>query len=88
MGDVEIGWWCSTGIIACFCDGYEDQGAASVGVLAVGDVNHAGVALHMARMAKRLSRKVTVYASGDEELAKELVVAIEDEDIGWRGRKC
>jgi len=55
-----------------FCDGYEDRGAASAGVLVSGDVASAGVALHMARMAKRLSDKVTIYSNGDEEVSSEL----------------
>ncbi|KAK0654945.1 hypothetical protein B0T16DRAFT_395906 [Cercophora newfieldiana] len=61
------------GVYHClFCDGYEDRGAESVGVLAVGDMAEVQVAVHMARMAKRLSGRVTIYTDGDGELGSKL----------------
>ncbi|OBT38622.1 hypothetical protein VE00_10790 [Pseudogymnoascus sp. WSF 3629] len=62
-----------------FCDGYEDRGAASAGVLAIGDMGNVGVSLHMARMAKRLAEKVTIYSDGDQELGDQIKIAAGDE---------
>ncbi len=59
-----------------FCHGYEDRGCASAGVLAIGDIAVPGVALHMARMAKRLSAHVTVYTDGAEELSEQIKTAL------------
>lgn len=41
-------------------------------MLAVGDCADLGPALHLARMARRLSRKVTVYTDGALELSRTL----------------
>jgi gliotoxin/aspirochlorine biosynthesis thioredoxin reductase len=70
-----------------FCDGYEDRGAASAGVLVGGEVSNAGAALHMARMAKRLSEKVKIYTNGDEELGRDLMVPAGKEDVEIERRK-
>lgn len=59
-----------------FCHGYEDRGCASAGVLAVGDVASPGVALHMARMGKRLTQNVTVYTDGAEELGEQIALGL------------
>jgi hypothetical protein len=79
------------GLYHClFCDGYEDRGAASAGVLAIGDMGPATAspastpaaaaiqfpALHVARMAKRLAKKVVIHTNGAPEFAKELAAAI------------
>ncbi|KAF2462083.1 hypothetical protein BDY21DRAFT_312963 [Lineolata rhizophorae] len=56
-----------------FCHGYEERGAASTGVLAVGPVmGNPMMAMHQAHSAKRLAHKVTVYTNGSEELAGQL----------------
>ncbi|KAK0632611.1 putative thioredoxin reductase glit-like protein [Immersiella caudata] len=76
------------GVYHClFCDGYEDRGARSAGVLVGGDVSNAGIALHMARMAKRLSEEVKIYTNGDREFGRELTVSAGKEDIEIEGRK-
>ncbi|KAK4451417.1 putative thioredoxin reductase-like protein 1 [Podospora aff. communis PSN243] len=81
------GLW-GRGVYHClFCDGYEDRGAASAGVLVGRDVSSAGIALHMARMAKRLSEKVTIYANGDENISSELVDPAEKEGLNIERRK-
>ena len=68
------------GVYHClFCHGYEERGAASAGVLAIGEVANPMPAVHMARMAKRLAEKVTVYTDGAEELSEELAVALADD---------
>lgn len=55
-----------------FCHGYEDRGQESVGILAVGDCAATGPALHLARMARRLAAKVTIYTDGAFELSQAL----------------
>ncbi|KAJ5358497.1 uncharacterized protein N7496_010910 [Penicillium cataractarum] len=63
----------TNGIYHClFCDGYEDRGQETAGVLAMGPIASPPRALHLARMARRLSESVTVYTNGDEVLAKEI----------------
>jgi len=59
-----------------FCDGYEDRGAPSAGVLAIKDLANAKMAMHMARMAKRLSDNVTVYTDGSVDLSEEIEAAV------------
>ena len=39
------------------------------------------MALHMARMAKRLTSNVTIYTDGAEELAQQIVLAAVDDDV-------
>jgi gliotoxin/aspirochlorine biosynthesis thioredoxin reductase len=70
-----------------FCDGYEDRGAASAGILVGGDVSSAGVVLHMARMAKRLSEKVKIYTNGDEAIGSELMISAGKEGFDVEGRR-
>ncbi|PKX88413.1 NAD(P)/FAD-dependent oxidoreductase [Aspergillus novofumigatus IBT 16806] len=61
------------GIYHClFCHGWEERGQESVGVLAIGDCADMGPAMHLARMARRLSEKVTVYTDGAVELSQTL----------------
>lgn len=61
------------GIFHClFCHGFEERGAASAGVLAIAPIADAGPAIHMARGAKQLASKVTIYTDGDEALASSL----------------
>ena len=55
-----------------FCHGFEEKGVPSAGVLAVGDIANPQMALHLARMAKRLTGKVTVYTDGATSLAEQL----------------
>lgn len=55
-----------------FCHGYEERGAKSAGVLAIGDLGNTFGSMHMGRMAKRLADKVTIYTDGNEELAEQL----------------
>ncbi|PWY93217.1 thioredoxin reductase glit [Aspergillus sclerotioniger CBS 115572] len=63
----------ANGIYHClFCDGYEERGQESVGVLALAPLNDPPRAVHMARMARRLADSVTVYTHGDVQLAKDI----------------
>lgn len=45
-------------------------------MLAEGDVNNVVVALHFARQALRMSKEVTLYTHGNEELAQQLREAL------------
>ncbi|KAI0128145.1 thioredoxin reductase glit [Hypoxylon sp. NC0597] len=68
------------GIFHClFCHGFEERGAASAGVLAMGPMlGGAGgpstplMAPVIARMAARLAGRVTVYTDGNEELGTRI----------------
>ncbi|KAL2819269.1 hypothetical protein BDW59DRAFT_181691 [Aspergillus cavernicola] len=61
------------GVFHClFCDGYEERGQKSVGLLAMGPAINVPMAMHMTRMALRLSESVTVYTRGNEAFASEL----------------
>ncbi|KAH8774604.1 hypothetical protein F5883DRAFT_15913 [Diaporthe sp. PMI_573] len=77
-----------TRIFHClFCKGYEDRGAASVGVLAVAPVAlptdvMVMVAVHAAANAAQLAERVTLYASGDKALAAGLKAAARKQP-GW-----
>lgn len=59
-----------------FCHGYEERGAASAGVLALGEVAKVPAAVHLSRMAKRLAKRVVVYTDGAAELAEQLAAAL------------
>lgn len=70
------------GVYHClFCDGYEDRGAASAGVLAVGDVANVYGALHLARMARRLADTVTIYTDGAEELSEQIALLLNNDSL-------
>lgn len=58
------------------CHGYEERGAASAGVLAIGDLAKMFMSMHMGRMAKRLADRITIYTDGNEELAEQLLVTV------------
>ncbi|KJX94451.1 hypothetical protein TI39_contig4193g00005 [Zymoseptoria brevis] len=61
------------GVYHClFCDGYEDRGVESAGVLALGELGKLQPAVHTARMAKRLTSSVTIYTDGDVELESQI----------------
>jgi hypothetical protein len=64
-----------------FCDGYEDRGASSAGVLAIGDVANVSPALNLARMAKRLAEKVVIYTNGATELMDQIVAALGSDPV-------
>ncbi|KAF7173483.1 hypothetical protein CNMCM6106_007561 [Aspergillus hiratsukae] len=73
----------ANGIYHClFCDGYEERGQETAGVLALGPIANPPRALHLARMARRLSQSVTVYTNGNEQLAKEIQQAAEVSPVG------
>lgn len=64
-----------------FCHGYEEKNVNSAGVLAVGDMANPYGALHLARMAKRLTPNVTIYTDGADELAQKTAEVAVDDDI-------
>ncbi|OCL02666.1 FAD/NAD(P)-binding domain-containing protein [Glonium stellatum] len=66
----------SNGIFHClFCKGYEERDCISSGVLAIGSLANVPFGLHVARQASSLSKSVTIYTNGSEELASNLVSA-------------
>lgn len=68
----------ANGIYHClFCDGYEERGQETAGVLALGPTANPSRALHLARMARQLSKSVTVYTNGNEQLVNEIQNAAE-----------
>ncbi|KKK25543.1 hypothetical protein P175DRAFT_0535729 [Aspergillus ochraceoroseus IBT 24754] len=61
------------GIFHClFCKGYEERGGPSAGVLAIGGLSKAPVALHVARQVSALSDSVTFYTNGSEEVGRDI----------------
>lgn len=64
-----------------FCDGYEDRGVESAAVLAIGDIAKLPPALHLSRMAKRLTSNVTVYVDGNQELAKQIKESLGNDPV-------
>ncbi|KAK4866498.1 hypothetical protein LT330_008430 [Penicillium expansum] len=70
-----------TGIFHClFCKGYEEKGADSVGVLAIGGLSSAPFALHIARQAAAFSKSITIYTNGSDDLVKEVSTAVGETD--------
>ncbi|KAK0739374.1 hypothetical protein B0T21DRAFT_284623 [Apiosordaria backusii] len=60
-----------------FCKGFEQKGSSSTGVLASdGAFKMVPHALHAARQAAQLSKSVTLYTNGSEELASQLTSAL------------
>ncbi|GBF64179.1 thioredoxin reductase [Trichophyton mentagrophytes] len=60
-----------------FCHGFEERGAESVGVLAIGPTGNPKPAEHLARLAHNLAKTVTIYTNANDELAEQLQPAIE-----------
>ncbi|KAI0423892.1 FAD/NAD(P)-binding domain-containing protein [Xylaria sp. FL1042] len=55
-----------------FCHGYEDKGATSAGVLVVSPILIPALAVHMAENAAQLSKTVSLYTDGNEDMASQL----------------
>ncbi|KAL4969537.1 thioredoxin reductase gliT [Aspergillus stella-maris] len=69
----------ANGIYHClFCDGYEERGQETVGVLGVGPIANVQRAVHLARMAHQLSESVTIYTNGNITLVEEIKMAVEN----------
>ncbi|KAJ5180778.1 hypothetical protein N7492_003988 [Penicillium capsulatum] len=64
--------WANRIFHCLFCDGYEERGQDTVGLLALGPHATVQMVLHVARMAQRLSNSVTVYTNGNTGLADEI----------------
>lgn len=64
-----------------FCHGFEYRGSASAEVLAVGEVANVRVALHLARMAKRLAKKLIVYMNEAEDFYEQILRAMKNGEI-------
>ncbi|KAL4984197.1 hypothetical protein BDW68DRAFT_190673 [Aspergillus falconensis] len=59
-----------------YCEGYEDRGAASSGVLAIQTASVCPMAIHLAENAAHLSSSVTIYTHGSEELSAQIQTAL------------
>ncbi|KAL4955394.1 FAD/NAD(P)-binding domain-containing protein [Aspergillus filifer] len=55
-----------------YCEGYEDRGAASSGVLAIQAASVAPMAIHLAENAAHLSSTVTIYTHGSKDLSAQI----------------
>ncbi|GJC90930.1 thioredoxin reductase gliT [Colletotrichum liriopes] len=76
------------GIFHClFCHGYEERGASSSGVLAIGHAADPDVVERIAKMAKRLSKSVTVYKNGDSEIATQSEAQLHSSKVRFDNRK-
>ena len=64
-----------------FCHGFEERGADSVGVLATGSVTSPEMINHVARMAKNLAHRVTIYTNANPSLAASLPANIRSSKI-------
>lgn len=64
-----------------FCDGYEWRGLYSnAGVLAIDDCAPPDTVKHLARSARRLVERITIYTDGDKALGEEIAGHVEDVD--------
>ncbi|KAJ5244899.1 thioredoxin reductase [Penicillium chrysogenum] len=70
------------GIYHClFCDGYEWRGLYSnAGVLAIDDCAPPDTVKHLARSARRLVERITIYTDGDKALGEQITGHVEDVD--------
>ncbi|KAL3429987.1 hypothetical protein BDV09DRAFT_189661 [Aspergillus tetrazonus] len=59
-----------------YCEGYEDRGAASSGVLAIQTASIAPMAIHLAENAAHLSSTVTIYTHGSKDLSAQIQQAL------------
>ncbi|CZT21179.1 related to thioredoxin reductase [Ramularia collo-cygni] len=70
------------GVYAClFCHGYEDRGVSSAAVLAIGNTANVPPALHVSRMAKRLTSNVVIYTNGSSELGNQIQTALSKDAV-------
>ncbi|RHZ61469.1 NAD(P)/FAD-dependent oxidoreductase [Aspergillus thermomutatus] len=63
-----------------FCHGFEERGAGSVGVLAIGPTAIPRVAEHLTRLAHNLAGTVTIYTNGNEALADTIRQEVKRDD--------
>lgn len=80
-----------TNQIACrfhclFCDGYEERGGTSAGIIAEGMLANSTMAVHMGMMAARLAKEITIYSNGDDALASELEGILTSPPLQLEGR--
>lgn len=64
-----------------FCHGFEERGAESVGALASGMLAAPEMIIHVSKMAKRLSKSVTIYTHKNPELYESLKPLIHSSKI-------
>ncbi|KAI8671811.1 Pyr-redox-2 domain-containing protein [Fusarium keratoplasticum] len=75
------------GIFHClYCHGFEERGAESVGVFAGGIFTVPEMVSHVAPMAKRLAKSVTVYSNGNESLLEGVRAKLHSSKINYDNR--
>ncbi|KAL6354086.1 hypothetical protein LRP88_12419 [Fusarium phalaenopsidis] len=75
------------GIFHClYCHGFEERGAESVGVFAGGIFTVPEMVSHVAPMAKRLAKSVTVYSNGKESLLEGVRAKLHSSKINYDNR--
>ncbi len=66
------------GIFHClFCQGFENRGEESCGLLAEGGCAEPPMALHTGRMALQFARRLTIYTNGNQDAAQTLAAALD-----------
>ncbi|RSL82579.1 hypothetical protein CEP51_005066 [Fusarium floridanum] len=75
------------GIFHClYCHGFEERGAESVGVFSGGLFTAPEMVSHVAPMAKRLAKSVTVYTNGNESLLEGVRAKLHSSKINYDNR--
>ena len=61
-----------------FCHGYEERGADSAGLLALGHLEMSMMAIFVSRFANRLAKKVTIYTNNNVVAAESIHSVLAD----------
>ena len=69
-----------------FCDGFEERGVESAGIIATGFSGVPEVAKHGLGMAARLAKHVNVYTNGNSALESELRTGYKSKKFAYDGR--
>lgn len=70
-----------------FCHGFEERGSESAGVLSTSFLEQSPADLvHIARMAKRLSKRVTIYTNGNEALGAQVSSLVQSSKVHVNSR--
>lgn len=69
-----------------YCHGFEERGAESVGVFAGGMITAPEMVSHVAPMAKRFAKSVTVYSNGNESTLEGVRAKLHSSKINYDNR--
>lgn len=70
--------WAQSIFHCLFCHGYEERGAESAGILAIGHLEMPMMALFVSRFANRLANKVTIYTNDNATVTAGIQSAISE----------